>query len=124
MKISEIEIARQLETVATPELNDVQQRLQGILDYWGPNGARWASGGRKGEALCAMLALSATMRPYGYGEQRGTLMVAAADALENAAKEQGYMRRAFNEPCGAALCSDSGFDNARKMVLRAIELAA
>lgn len=73
------------EAFSPKPLNEVQKRLQAILDYWG---------------LFHFLEADT---------------VASVEHMDAAAEELGF-------DC-AEDCSDSGFENARKMVLRAIALA-
>jgi hypothetical protein len=106
------------EAFSPKPLNEVQKRLQAILDYWGADGQRHYCGtsfvGQDGDRLCVIRA---------YGRLYRDLISSVPNmeaALTKAANEQG-----FTHPIDAyADCSDSSFENARKMVLRAIELAA
>ena len=106
------------QTTVNPE-NDVQRRLRAVLEKWGPNGEHWHSGycdssNTAGCAIWALPELVMTTTPSGQYE------VMEVYFMDLAAKEMG-----FTHPTAAMVrCSDSGFHNARKMVLRAIELAA
>lgn len=99
------------EAFSPKPLNEVQKRLQAILDYWGPNGeghycGRCSPDGKRG---CFV---TVSMNRCGAGYEIQLRLNAIA---RQAAREMGFV--------DAATCSDSGFKNARKMVLRAIALA-
>ena len=99
------------EAFSPKPMNETQRRLQAILDYWGPEGERWTDvcgGGDDGGKRCAVYAYSAANKKWVFTERDGHFLTLAA-------KDMG-----FNV---VARCSDSSFANARKMVLRAIELA-
>ena len=96
------------EAFSPKPLNEVQKRLQAILDYWGPNGEKWCRGIWPDRA-CTASALAIVLNS-------GSI----ADTPEHAC----LARAAAETPYGwVIVCSDSGFENARKMVLRAIALA-
>lgn len=104
----------------TPEkpLNETQRQLQAILDYWGPNGERWCAGALENDAgqRCAMGQLNYVC--YGSTLSRGCPgNESALSAMQRAAHDIiGFSSVVF--------ANNSGFPNARAMVLRAIELAA
>ena len=102
------------EAFSPKPLNEVQKRLKAILDYWGPNGERHYVGtlpeGEEGERRCAKVCLR-----YQSGDNWGDPEYRLENILRRAAAEQGFS-------C-VETCSDSSFENARKMVLRAIALA-
>lgn len=123
-------ILPEVDKVSVPSetvLNETQQQLRAILDFWGENGERHNIGcDRKDGRLCAMLAnhrliWNSDRLPWA----KRVAMGLTERFMEEAAAEMGF------EPSidagglsNIARCSDRGFDNARRMVLRAIELAA
>lgn len=103
--------------VSKPAENETQRQLRGILEYWGPNGERHCCMAVDGEKRCAVRAYEHLYGEYGAG---------CSDAIylmNRAAREMGFGSELV-ALTPVAQCSDSGFPNARKMVLRAIELAA
>lgn len=116
MKTEIIQYADPLVSIPTlREENAVQQRLRSILEYWGPDGANWCAGyANASGAHCVIGVKHATFWNSPANEWPGF------GFLKKAAIEAGQ-----KDMLGAvAKCSDSSFYNARKMVLRAIELAA
>jgi len=104
-------LEKQQPLVSVPELNEDQISLHAILKWWGPRGERWSSGYTNGDKACAAGAMTELQ------VRRGRLEM----MLEVAAYEMGFLK---GDGCYAFFrCSDSGFENARKMVIRAIELA-
>ncbi len=100
--------------VSEPTLNETQRQLRGILEYWGPNGEKHVSNGslHQDGGRCAVNALAVVVGKKSVFDLQYN---EAWRMMDTAADEMGFS-------C-SAMCSDSGFDNARKMVRRAIELA-
>jgi len=100
------------EAFSPKPLSEVRRRLTAILEYWGDHGERHHCGmyGPNG-GRCFVTAMSMIEPSISIPEQ-----YAVIDAAKPAAVELGFS--------DVSKCSDSGFANARKMVLRAIELAA
>lgn len=102
------------EAFSPKPMNEVQKRLQAILDYWGPNGEQWGSDPYG--VRCHLYADGAhCVRGAWTTLHKGFLSGRDEFVLEAAAKEAGFHSHID--------CSDSSFENARKMVLRAIALA-
>jgi len=95
------------ETKVTEPENDVQRRLRAVLDYWGQNGEFHLVGPCNDyRAKCAVNVVWDL-----FPRDR----ISCLHYLREAAREMGFAK--------ASACSDSGFENARKMVLRAITLS-
>lgn len=116
MKLSPIQIEQLVSStsqipaesfVEQPALNDVQKCLRLTLDWWGPNGERWCAGVKDD--------LGCTVTAFEEVTSRELIRDPAYEFLDKAATEQGFS--------AITLCSDSSFENARKMVLHAISLA-
>lgn len=108
MKTTEIEIVES-PLVSKPE-NEVQRKLRGILEYWGPNGERHlvGPGGRVGDCCCAQIAYTyANNMEFVYPNHP------IFSLLSRASGDRSYHD-----------VSASGFVQAKALVLRAIELAA
>jgi len=99
-----------------PPLNETQKRLRAVLDMWGPAGDGWISGIDFSTPMLRVCAINALSMIQNGGRVGQIQFCGAHSALREAATELGFT--------GIIACSDSGFENARKMVLRAIELAA
>lgn len=104
------------EAFSPKPMNDVQRRLQAILDYWGPNGEMWCASYSDGRGRYCAVGVVQYLDDT--PETRCDKNPPWFLALERAAVEMG-----FDTDTPVPNCSDSGFANARKMVLRAIELA-
>lgn len=120
MELSQIQIEQQVSLTSqgrAPESfvephpdNEVQAKLRGILDYWGPNGERHLAGnmeniGRDGDKLCVYFA-------YWVGCGYQDWNEVAYPFIRDASGGGSYHR-----------VSESSFENARAMVERAIILA-
>lgn len=94
-------------------MNDVQKRLHAVLDLWGPNGERYFSGICDDDVYGRVCVINALQIIY---DHRLPTTFPELEPLFIASQEQCHW--------GVVACSDSSFANARKMVLRAIELSS
>lgn len=106
----------QVDKVSVPSENEVQRQLRGILEYWGPDGERHLVSEsslvpRKGDRRCVYDAYHHLNRGDEISWHCGPR------AAIQAAREQLFPEMDYHQ------VSASSFHNARKMVLRAIELA-
>lgn len=123
-EIKEIEVV--VGRVGAPELvapveNETQRHLRAILDFWGQSGELHVTHIREeGTRRCVLGQLGFVMNVSIWADA-DCMSGPALDALNSAAIGLGFPETGHNCPC--VDCNNDGFPNARKMVLRAIELA-